>query len=384
MKAKDHIIFLTRKHPESIGGVQRHSARLMTGLRNSFEIESVFWKGPEWGAPFYFPYFYFRSVSNGARLLHCDDAVTALLGAGIRRRTAKKVVATVHGLDVILPIPWYQRLLRMSLPHLDRVICVSSATAREIMSRGLPGERIEIIPNAAEEIDGRLPRNEDLYMRLEKMTGMDLRNRRILFSLGRPLKRKGFDYFITDVFPFLPDDCVYIIAGPEPKIPLWLRCAGPLMSHRFRRLLLLASGAHTIHEELRQLSRHPRISYLNGVDDKQRELLFAAADLFIMPNRTVDGDMEGFGIVALEAAIRGIPVVATGIEGVTDAVIHGRNGYCVKEGDSRGMAEIIKNLLSDGDMYLSAGRRAMEYTSLHFSSSVVHGKYEKVFRELLD
>jgi glycosyltransferase involved in cell wall biosynthesis len=384
LKDKEHIIFLTRKHPESIGGVQRHSARLMTGLRDSFEIENVCWKGPEWGAPFYFPYFYFRSVSNGARLLHCDDAVTAVLGARIRRKTSKKVVATVHGLDVILPIPWYQRLLETSLPHLDRVVCVSSATAREILSRGIAEEKIEIIPNAAEEIDGRLPRNEELYVKLEKLTGMDLRNKRILFSLGRPLKRKGFDYFITDVFPHLPDDCIYIIAGPEPKIPLWLRCTGPLMSDRFRRLLLLASGAHTVHEELRKLSRHPGISYLNGVDEEQRELLFAAADLFIMPNRSVDGDMEGFGIVALEAAIRGIPVVATGIEGVTDAVIHGQNGYCVPEGDGHGMAEVIRALLGDKEKYDSAGRRAMLYTRRHFSSTVVHGKYEKVFRELLN
>jgi glycosyltransferase involved in cell wall biosynthesis len=384
LKKREHIIFLTRKHPESIGGVQRHSARLMAGLQNSFEIENVSWRGPEWGAPFYFPYFYHKSVSNGARLLHCDDAVTALLGARIRRKTDKKVVATVHGLDVILPIPLYQRLLKNSLPQIDRIVCVSSATAREIISRGIPEERVEIIPNAAEETDGRLPRDENLYRQIEMLTGMDVRNKRILFSLGRPLKRKGFDYFITDVFPHLPDDCVYLIAGPEPKIPLWLRYAGPLLNDRFHRLLLLASGAYTIHEELRRLSNHPRISYLNGISEEQRELLFAAADLFIMPNRKVEGDMEGFGIVALEAAVRGIPVVASGLEGVTDAVIHGQNGYCVQEGDGRGMAEIIKALLGDREKYESAGRRASEYTRLHFSSSAVHGKYEKVFRELLN
>jgi glycosyltransferase involved in cell wall biosynthesis len=77
-------------------------------------------------------------------------------------------------------------------------------------------------------------------------------------------------------------------------------------------------------------------------------------------------------------------VVASGLEGVTDAVIHGQNGYCVQEGDGRGMAEIIKALLGDREKYESAGRRASEYTRLHFSSSAVHGKYEKVFRELLN
>lgn len=384
MKQRDHVIFLTRKHPDSIGGIQRHSARLIECMRESFEVENIRWKGPEWGAPFYFPYFYYRSIRNGAGLLHCDDAVTALVGAPIRRNSKKKVVATVHGLDVVLPIPWYQRRLRAALACLDKIVCVSEATAIQVRLRGLPDEKIDIIPNAAEEVKDHPGKTENLYREIERQAGIDLRGKRVLFSLGRPLKRKGFDYFIREVFPHLPEDCVYIAAGPEPKTPRWLKTVGPLLGKKYQDLLLLASGAHTVHDELKNLSRHPGVFYLNGVDEEMRELLFAASDLFIMPNRTVPGDMEGFGIVALEAAARGIPVVATGIEGVTDAVIHGHNGFCVPEGNVAAMVETIKTLLEDPEKLSSLGLKAMEYTRKHFSASVIHGRYEKIFNDLLN
>lgn len=384
MKQRDHVIFLTRKHPDSIGGVQRHSARLIECMRKSFEVETIRWKGPEWGAPFYFPYFYYKSIRNGAGLLHCDDAVTALVGAPIRRNSMKKVVATVHGLDVVLPIPWYQRRLRAALVHLDKIVCVSEATAIQVRSRGLPDEKIEVIPNAAEEIKDHPGKTEELYREIERQAGIDLRGKRVLFSLGRPLKRKGFDYFIREVFPHLPENCVYIAAGPKPKSPGWIKTARPLLGKKYHNLLLLASGADTVHDELKDLSRHPRVFYLNGVAEKMRELLFAASDLFIMPNRTVPGDMEGFGIVALEAAARGIPVVATGIEGVTDAVIDGHNGFCVPEGNVAAMVETIKTLLDDQEKLASLGLQAMEYTKAHFSASVIHGRYEKIFNDLLN
>jgi len=383
MESKRKIIFLIRKSPKSIGGVQRHSARLYDGLADHFNIIRIRYKGPEWGAPAYFPAFYLRSVRDGAGLLHCDDAVTALVGAKIRKNSGKKVVATVHGLDVILPIPWYQRKLREALANLDKVICVSRATAEEVRARGTPEEKIEIIPNVAEEAKELPKKSDELYRAFQDKTGIDLRGRFVLFSLGRPLRRKGFDYFITDVLPHLPENCVYLAAGPTPKTPAWIRATGPVFGQKYHRLLMLASGCDTVHEELKKLSSHPRVFYLNDISDEMREISFALSDLFIMPNRKVEGDMEGFGIVALEAAVRGIPVVATGIEGITDAVVDGQNGYCVSEGDTAAMVGIIKSLINDSGKLASVGEKAREFTIKNFSSDVVHGRYRRIFDQLL-
>jgi phosphatidylinositol alpha-1,6-mannosyltransferase len=347
-------------------------------------MERINWKGPEWGAPLYLPLFYFKSVRNGADILHCDDAVTALIGGRIKKSSSKKIVAAVHGLDITLPIPWYQNRLRATLPVLDKVICVSAATAKQVRLRGVPEDKIEIIPSAAEKVTNPLPKDENLYRKLQHHTGIDLRGKKVLFSLGRPIRRKGFDFFITEVFPHLPENYVYIAAGPAPKRPFWIDTIKPLIGNKYHRLLVLASGCDSVHEKLIKLSSHPRVHYLNSISDELREALFSVSDLFIMPNRRVEGDMEGFGIVALEATARGVPVVATGIEGITDAVIDGSNGYCAPEGDVAAMVEIIKSLVENPDRLRDFSRKAREFTERNFSSAVVHGRYTKIFDELLN
>jgi glycosyltransferase involved in cell wall biosynthesis len=384
IKNKPHLTFLIRKNPKSVGGVQRLNSAIINGLSNSFDVEKIIWGGPEWGVPIYFPIFYYKSTRNGSDLVHCEDAATALIGAKIRSSSGKKVVATVHGLDVILPIPWYQRKLKSALDKIDKIICVSKSTAEQVRLRGIDPKKIEVVPCPAESAVKRVERDDILYSRIETLTGFNLHGKKVLFSLGRLVRRKGYDYFITKILPHLPDDCVYIIAGPIPRSPSWIKTFGPIIGQKTRRLLYLASGCDSIHDELIRLSRqHPRVFYLNGISDELRNLLFAASDLFIMPNRTVEGDMEGFGIVALEASIRGVPVIATCIEGITDAVINGENGYCVPEGDRAGMIKIANELLSDPHRLAELGRSAIESTQRRFSLEYVAGRYKKIFNDLL-
>ena len=95
------------------------------------------------------------------------------------------------------------------------------------------------------------------------------------------------------------------------------------------------------------------------------------------------GDMEGFGIVALEAAVRGVPVVATGIEGIPDAVVHGWNGFCVDENDDAGMIETILNLTEDPDKLREAGERARIFSQENFAPEKIYSRYEKLFEDLL-
>lgn len=378
------ITFLIRKNPATIGGVQKHSAGLLKGLSKSFIIEKLVWRGPEWAAPVYFPLFYLKSSGNGTSLIHCDDAVTAIIGAGVKKNSHKKAVATVHGLDVIMPIRGYQNAVAKALQKLDKVICVSSATAKEVEKRGISQENIEIIPNSAGPTPEINHDKEDALNKIRKNIGIDLRGKKVLFSLGRPLRRKGFDHFIKDVFPHLPDEFVYIVAGSEQKTPLWLKGTAPFMSNEARRLLIIASGCDSVSADLERLAAHPRIHYLKTISDEMRDMIFDVSDLFIMPNITVPGDMEGFGIVALEAAIRGVPVVAAGIEGITDAVIDGKNGYCIPENDNEAMAGTILELNSDGNRLRTLGIKAREFTTRKFSPDAVYSRYTKLFNELIN
>jgi glycosyltransferase involved in cell wall biosynthesis len=383
-KRNQTIIFLLRQNPDGVGGVQRLSTILTEGLASDYDIQRIIWRGPDWGMPLSFPLFYYKSIRSDAPLVHCDDAFTCLIGSKIKTASDKKVVGAAHGLDLILPIPWYQQALSVALQKLDKITTISRATAEQVKKRGVDPSKIEIIPPAVEVQPRIIKKDDELYRHLEREIGIDLRQKKVLISIGRPVKRKGFDRFISAVFPHLPDDYVYIVAGPKLKSPIWLNTLKPILNERTYYGLLLASGSYGMHDDLVRLSSHPRVFYLNGVSLELRDRLYAAADLFIMPNRSVEGDMEGFGLVALEAAVRGVPVVATGIEGIVDAVIDGENGYCVPEGDNGAMLGIIMALAEDPLKLSALSQKAVEYTERRFSPERVFALYRKLFDGLLN
>ncbi|MDI6854959.1 MAG: glycosyltransferase family 4 protein [Deltaproteobacteria bacterium] len=377
------LLFLMRQRPGSIGGVQSHCRRLVQGLNGAFDIETVQFQGPAWASVFYFPGFYRQALNSRALLVHCDDALTALIGRVIRAKSDKAVVATVHGHDVTLPFPWYQEAMTRALKAMDAVVCVSRATAAAVRRRGIDPGKIHVIPNSCGEIPEPLEKNEELYQAVENLTGINLRGRKVLFSLGRPVRRKGFDFFIREVFPHLPPDCVYIVAGPKITEPRWSKPLAGLVGRKWVDLALITLGQDSLHEQLVHLSRRSRVHYLTDVSDRLRRLLFAASDLFIMPNRRIYGDMEGFGIVALEASACGLPVVATGIEGITDAVVDGRNGFCVPENDPAAMVRIIKRLLENPVELQGLAHKAAQFCRQVFSPARIASQYEALFHKIL-
>ena len=98
---------------------------------------------------------------------------------------------------------------------------------------------------------------------------------------------------------------------------------------------------------------------LGQVDGELRDALFTGADLFIMPNVVVPGDMEGFGLVAIEAAAAGALVVASELEGIRDAVIDGETGVLVAPGDASTFVERITALVNHAS---DRSRLAEQYT----------------------
>jgi len=378
------LTFLVHERLDNIGGVQRHSTRLAEALSSNYAIDRLNWKNGENTLPLNFPMLRFQLKKSTAQIIYCDDGLSSIVGTRIGGNSGKKLVATLHGLDTIAKIPGYQKLIKRSLHRLDKIVCVSRATALKAIARGADSKKIEIIPNAAEPVKEQIPRSDELFDKIRQLTGMDLAGKKVLFSLGRPVKRKGFDRFIEKVLPRLPEDYVYVVAGPKPQSSGFLQILNLILPKQTRYNLQIALGNYSIHEKLVRLSSHPRVFYLNGVSDYLRNLLYAAADLFIMPNMTVPGDMEGFGIVALEASVRGVPVIATGIEGIVDAVKDDRNGYCIAEGDYQGMARTILSLGEHSDRRLVLNNRAREFVLREFSIESIAAKYDRLFQNLIE
>jgi phosphatidylinositol alpha-1,6-mannosyltransferase len=75
---------------------------------------------------------------------------------------------------------------------------------------------------------------------------------------------------------------------------------------------------------------------------------YKASDALIFPVRDVPGDVEGFGMVAVEAASHGLPTVAFASGGISDAIADGRSGWLVSPGDYSSLADRVKQVLAVG------------------------------------
>jgi glycosyltransferase involved in cell wall biosynthesis len=112
-------------------------------------------------------------------------------------------------------------------------------------------------------------------------------------------------------------------------------------------------------------------------DSADYDSLFAASDVFVMPNIRVTGDAEGFGLVALEAAVRDLPVVAYGVDGIVDVITDGINGVLIPEGDTASFARAVSGFLQDASVKEDFTKRAKQAVLDKFSWSRIIRLYEE-------
>ena len=316
------ILYISHLHPpknaplESIGGMQRVSMQLVEELesRGDIELKTIIlhapWKGIEVRAAFFLMNLV-RKLPKIVKEFKPDvilfsSMVTASLAKFTRKRIDVPMVTINHGQDVKMPIRIYQNFVPSVFEALDGVISVSEATRQECIKRGMDSTKGVALPNGFDMTDFKeVPNKKESRSAIEKDFGLDLSNRKLILTVGRQVKRKGVEWFISEVFPKINSDVFYLAIGEGPE-----------------------------HEKLKELVRNSpykdRILLAGRQPDEVLKKAYAAADLFVMPNIPVSGDMEGFGIVLLEANLAGTPVVAADLEGIKDVIENGQNGYKVE------------------------------------------------------
>ncbi|MFH1142211.1 MAG: glycosyltransferase family 4 protein [Candidatus Uhrbacteria bacterium] len=113
-------------------------------------------------------------------------------------------------------------------------------------------------------------------------------------------------------------------------------------------------------KHVQKLGIVPLVRFFQNVSDQDLPQMYAQADIFIMPTETKGPDMEGFGIVYLEAGLSGLPVIGSKLPGVDEAVIHGKTGILVEAGNTDRLAVAIKYLVDNPEarkMFGQAGRQ---------------------------
>ena len=123
-----------------------------------------------------------------------------------------------------------------------------------------------------------------------------------------------------------------------------------------------------IEAEAGRLASPERVRILGPVSDDERERLLTGCDISVMPNINVTGDIEGFGLVAVESACRGAVVVASAMQGLLEALVDGVTGILVEPEQPEGFASVISRHASDrADLARLSGefqRNAVERNSV--------------------
>ena len=121
---------------------------------------------------------------------------------------------------------------------------------------------------------------------------------------------------------------------------------------------------------------------MGGVEDAVLRGFLQRGDLFVLPVLEVPGDVEGFGIVFLEAALGGMPSVATRVGGIPEAIAHNESGILVEPGDWDAMVVEIGALLRDEALRKRLAESGAKRARALFSWEAITAQYMGVFNRV--
>lgn len=257
-------------------------------------------------------------------IVHCNDGTVASFCTWLTSYKNLRVVTTIHGLDITFPNYFFQKYVVSKLQKFDKIFAVSQATADICIEKGFNVEQVEVVKNGV-DVNMQVPEvTSEFRAKMKIKYDLDLSRDKILLSIGRPVKRKGFLWFVDNVLPKLSSEYTYVLAGPGKTNPC-MKALHKLLPSSWMRQIELMSGYPTDADDLKSKDDR-RFVYLNALPYDEVLQLIVAARFLLMPNVEVEGDLEGFGLVALESGLLNTFTLGANIEGITSAIEHNMNG----------------------------------------------------------
>jgi glycosyltransferase involved in cell wall biosynthesis len=315
--ARPCVVFVTRKWPPAMGGMETYSVKLADRLARRCEVRVMALPGRADGAPPQAPAlagFGLRTAlalllaRRPAEVLHVGDMASWGVALAARLRGGpRRIVLSAHGTDVGYPARggWKARLygayLRAGARLLPGASVIANSQATAEVTRRFGFADVRVVPLATDMAPACAPPEP---------------GREILFA-GRLVPLKGCRWFVETVLPRLPEEIGLAVAGT-----VWDA------------------------DEARALSA-PRVRHLGTLAPEALAEAHAAALCTVVPNVAVGtGEFEGFGLAATEAAAAGGVVLAADRDGLREAVIDGRTGFLLPSGRPEAWAAKILEIRS--------------------------------------
>lgn len=348
------VLLVSRNFPPLIGGMERLNQNLLVQLGKKFDVFLVGPKGAEDSAsaakqvltcpdkPIY--QFLFCAVFKSAylalkkrpKLVLAGSGVTAIPAWFAAKLCGAKFGIYLHGLDLIADHRVYQTIFLPIIRRADFWIVNSRATAELAARCGLNIDNIYVL-NPGVDIPPTLPPVSDISLWREKL-GVGLRP--LILSVGRLTRRKGLLEFIEKSLPIIASqipDVLVLVVGGEPT----------------NALLQNGSGVDALTAHAKKMGVGNNLRFLGTVADQELSIAFRAARVNIFPVVEQSGDVEGFGMVAIEAAAHGVPTVAFAVGGVPDAVKDGISGSLVPPQEYELFAQHITRFLLNDEVVVT-------------------------------
>lgn len=385
------ILVISHKYPPSIGGMQKQCFELVKGLKKNNKVHHLIHEhGTSKLGFLLFVSFRARNILKrypNIDLVYANDGLMAFFLTPLFWMTKKPITVTIHGLDVVFPLRFYQRWVRKYLNRSAAVIAVSEGTTEEIRKRDIAEERIFTVKNGFDPDFKPLEIDTSYKTQLAEKLGVDFKGKKVLVSIGRSVKRKGFSWMVSKIIPQL-EDVIYIIIGPTLGDYDTVRRTEQLLPRSLWNTLVLLDGKPldeiTVHEKIQELELNDRVFHLSDLDDEAVAQTLMLADLFVMPNLSVHGDYEGFGLVALEAVMSGTLSIASRVDGIPSAITEDKNGILLEPGNEDQWLSTIRELLADDVKRLALAEQFRNYTIENVSSwEHMAMEYEQVFQKII-
>ncbi len=360
---KVNVLFITRRFPPSVGGMEKFASELHEALSRQANTRLIKWGGSNKYLPIVLPYFFIKAcwilLTTPIDVIHTQDGLLSPMGLVLKFLFRKPLLVVIHGLDITFNNKLYQNIVPKALKSADSIICISQAAKEEVIKRGVPSQKVTFIPIGVEDnlfLDDRQKEREQILSRLN----IENKNVKIVLSTGRLVKRKGVNWFIKEVMPGLTQkdsDVILVVSGD-------------------------GEDREEIEKTIIKLKLASKVYLLGRTSNEFLSTLYNGSDIFVMPNIKVKGDMEGFGLVLLEASLCELPIVASGIEGIVDAVKDRENAVLVKPKDKNAYVKNISMFLNNKTLSNNFGKKSRKYTQEHYNWNIIAHSYVEIYQKL--
>lgn len=368
------ILILTPFFSPNIGGVETHFDDLITSLDkqkyntfiqtyspittphtkwksfekrgNNIEITRYRWFGKELfhkveKVPFFdflylTPYLFLRSfiwmIKNSKKIevIHSQGINAALVGFFLKKIFNKKLITSTHAVYEFNKNSFTAKNTVWILNKSDKILCLSKASYKELLSFGIPREKLDLFKYWI---------NIDRFKKLNKKElrkKLKIENKFSILFVGRMIEKKGIKILVKIAQKNSNINFIFIGVGPEEKY-------------------------------LEDISKkYQNIKFLGPIKNSKLHEYYNIADAFCIPSQY----KEGFGIVIMEAVACGLPVIGSNIGGIPEAVDNSVS--LLSKPDIKNLEKNILKLYKDKKLYKKLQSNCRKYAEEKFSEKNVN------------